>query len=256
MKGMPRPAVTIVIPVWNAVQTTRNCLAALEITLGPDDQVVVVDNGSRDETPAELAARRWINVVTLDRNQGFAAGCNVGAARARNPLLIFLNNDTLPTPGWIDGLVAPFADPVVGAVGPVSNNVSGTQLLRDTAYRPGSLDDVARHADAVRAAAAGRTEQVDRLVGFCLAVRTIAFAELEGFDTDFGLGGCEDDDLCLRLQFAGWRLVIAHDTFVHHVGHQTFNENSDRLARAPAGQRRETATQDRHRDAGVVPRVV
>jgi GT2 family glycosyltransferase len=223
---MSRTGVSIVIPVWNAAPVTKACLAALHGTLGPDDQVVVVDNGSRDATPKLLAALDWVEVVTHEKNEGFAAGCNAGARRARNPLVVFLNNDTLPVPGWIDGLAAPFADPRVGATGPMSNMVSGPQLLADPRYQPRDLADIARHAGALRSRCAGRTKETERLVGFCLAVRTHVFAELGGFDESFGLGGCEDDDLGHRLRAAGWRLVIAEDTFMHHVGHQTFDENA------------------------------
>lgn len=222
---MTRPAVTIVIPAWNAVAMTRSCLAALRPTLGPDDQVVVVDNGSRDDTPSFLASQPWVDVVTHEENLGFAAGCNAGARRARHPVVVFLNNDTLPTPGWVDGLVAPFADAQVGATGPMSNFVSGPQILADPDYRPRNIADIAEYAAALRVRAAGTWRETVRLVGFCLAVRTAVFAEIGGFDEDFGIGGCEDDDLCNRLRFAGWRLVIVEDTFVHHIGHQTFEAN-------------------------------
>src|SRR5437764_613371 len=67
--------------------------------------------------------------------------------------------------------------------------------------------------------------EVERLVGFCLAVKASAFAEVGGFDERFEVGGYEDDDLCQRLRDAGGRLVIAHSSFVHHVGHQTFDAN-------------------------------
>src|SRR5690349_675605 len=113
-----------------------SCLETLRDTLGPDDQVVVVDNGSRDETAAFLASAGWVEVVTHEQNKGFAAGCNAGAQRARNPVVVFLNNDTLPTSGWIEGLVAPFADARVGATGPMSNMASGPQMLVDDAYAP------------------------------------------------------------------------------------------------------------------------
>jgi O-methyltransferase/8-demethyl-8-(2,3-dimethoxy-alpha-L-rhamnosyl)tetracenomycin-C 4'-O-methyltransferase len=225
LTGVNRSPVTIVIPAWNAVDVTGNCLSALHDTLGPDDQVVVVDNGSRDKTPELLASIDWVEVVTHEENQGFGGGCNAGARQARHPLLVFLNNDTLPAPGWIDGLVAPFGDPAVGATGPMSNVVSGPQLWHDETYRPQTIADITAHADALRRRSAGQTRQTHRLVGFCLAVRTSVFHELGGFDERFGLGGCEDDDLCNRLRFAGWRLVIAEDTFVHHVGHQTFEDN-------------------------------
>ncbi|MBN1174128.1 MAG: glycosyltransferase [Micromonosporaceae bacterium] len=243
---MTRSSVTIVIPVWNAAETTKTCLAALRVTLAPDDQVVVVDNGSQDETPGLLAAQPWIDVVTHEENRGFAAGCNAGAALARHPIVIFLNNDTIPTQGWIEGLIAPFTDPGVGATGPMSNFVSGPQLIEDPAYQPRTIEDIAAYADGLRLRAAGRTSETTRLVGFCLAVRTSVFSELGGFDESFGVGGCEDDDLCHRIRFAGWRLLIVEDTFVHHLGHQTFQvndvdwfalqeENLDRLRAKLAG---------------------
>jgi len=220
-----RSPVSVVIPVWNAVDTTRTCLAALHETLGTSDQVVVVDNGSRDGTADLLASLDRIDVVTHETNKGFAAGCNAGAGKARNPIVVFLNNDTIPTLGWIDGLVAPFVDADVGATGPMSNFVSGPQLWDDPDYRPRTIADIAAHAADLRRRAAGRTSAVDRLVGFCLAVRAEVFDEIGGFDESFGLGGCEDDDLCNRLRFAGWRILIVEDTFVHHVGHQTFDVN-------------------------------
>jgi GT2 family glycosyltransferase len=225
VSGLARPAVTIVIPAWNAVKMTRNCLLALRPTLGPDDQVVVVDNGSEDETAEILAAQDWIDVVTNEKNEGFAAGCNAGARQARNPVLVFLNNDTVPTPGWIEGLVAPFVDSQVGATGPMSNYVSGPQLLPDPEYQPQTVDDIARYANVVRAENRGQRQEVNRLVGFCVAVRTSVFMELGGFDESFGIGSYEDDDLSNRLRFAGWRLIIVKDTFVHHFGHQTFVAN-------------------------------
>jgi len=204
---------------------TMSCLKTLRDTLGPDDQVVVVDNGSRDETAAFLASVEWVEVVTHQQNEGFAAGCNAGARRARNPVVVFLNNDTLLPPGWLEGLVTPFADPSVGATGPMSNVVSGPQCVIDDFYDPKNIDDVVRYADVLRRRAAGQTQETGRLVGFCLAVRTQLFTEIGGYDEDFGLGGCEDDDLCNRLRSAGWRLLIAKDTFVHHIGHQTFDDN-------------------------------
>ena len=81
-----------------------------------------------------------------------------------------------------------------------------------------------RFARAWREANRGTTD-VERLVGFCLAVKASAFAEVGGFDERFEVGGYEDDDLCQRLRDAGGRLVIAHASFVHHVGHQTFDAN-------------------------------
>ena len=125
--GANRPVATIVVPAWNAWEHTERCLLSLRPTLGARDQVVVVDNGSTDGTREALGAYGWVEVVANDENQGFARGCNQGAARARGGVLVFLNSDTVVPSGWLDELLAPFEMGDVGAVGPRSDNVSGRQ---------------------------------------------------------------------------------------------------------------------------------
>lgn len=221
---MQRSPVTIVILAWNAWDATKACLDSLRTTLGVRDQVVVVDNGSSDGTSTRLRQYPWVHVITNDDNRGFAAGCNQGAAAAVNDVLVFLNNDTVLPRRWIDPLVRPMDDdPNVGATGPRSNFVSGPQVAVGASYAdPRGMREFAKDwAERNR----GRTSTVDRLVGFCLAVRRQAFEAIGGFDENYGNGGYEDDDLCRRLVGDGWSLLIAHDSFVHHEGHRTFDEN-------------------------------
>ncbi len=221
---MQRPPATVVILAWNAWPATKACLASLRPTLRADDQVVIVDNGSVDETPVRLSECDWVDVHTNRENRGFAAGCNQGGAAARNPVLVFLNNDTVVSEDWLDGLLAPFADTAVVATGPRSNFVSGTQLI-DRPYVVGNHSDIDEFARQWRSEHVGRRTVTNRLVGFCLAVRTEPFRTVGGFDEGFGIGGCEDDDLCLRLRQTGGTLLVVDDVFVHHEGHATFDAN-------------------------------
>jgi GT2 family glycosyltransferase len=219
------PRVTFVILAWNAWDHTRACLDSLRPTLRTGDQVVVVDNGSTDGTGEGLVGYPWVDVVHNDLNQGFARGCNQGAVAARGDVIVFLNNDTIVHGGWLHELVTPFVDPGVGAVGPRSNNVSGHQLLRPVDYSDDDLTAMGEFSDAQRRAHGGRTTQCARLVGFCLAVRAEAFRAVDGFDEEYPIGGYEDDDLCMKLRTAGFRLMIAHGSFVHHAAHVTFDVN-------------------------------
>src|SRR3954469_21906044 len=216
---------TIVILAWNEWPATRACLESLRPTLGPRDQVVVVDNGSVDETPDGLRRYRWAEVVTNAENRGFAGGSNQGAAQARNDIVIFLNNDTIVPSRWLDGLVAAFDDPTVVAAGPRSNEVSGLQKVLQPGYVGSRPADVQRFARTWREEHRGQVTDVSRLVGFCLAVRRSAFERIGGFDEGFGLGGYEDDDLCARIAGTGGPLVIAHESYVHHEGHVSFDGN-------------------------------
>ncbi|HET6873188.1 MAG TPA: glycosyltransferase [Acidimicrobiales bacterium] len=218
-----RAPVTIAILAWNSWETTRACLDSLRPTLGVRDQVVVVDNGSTDGTAAGLRAYPWVDVVTNAENRGFAGGCNDAAAHARHDIIIFLNNDTVLAGHWIEPLVKALATDGVGAAGPRSNFVSGPQIVETATYS--SSSQMRRFARDWMQSHRGQTTPTERLVGFCLAVRSSAYEQIGGFDEAYGTGGFEDDDLCQRLLQAGWELLICHDSFVHHEGHKTFQAN-------------------------------
>jgi GT2 family glycosyltransferase len=222
---VPRPSATVVVLAWNAWQATDTCLQTLLPTLRADDHVVVVDNGSVDGTAEGLRTFPRIEVRTNAENRGFAAGCNQGAAGSTTDAVVFLNNDTVVPPGWLDGLLEPLIDPGVVAAGPRSNMVSGVQLIDDAAsYSATTVEHVRAFAAGWSARHAGQRRETRRLVGFCLAVRTADLVAVGGFDEGFGLGGCEDDELCGRLAARG-RLLVVDDVFVHHDGHVTFDSN-------------------------------
>jgi GT2 family glycosyltransferase/glycosyltransferase involved in cell wall biosynthesis len=200
-------------------------LDSLKPTLRRGDQVVVVDNGSTDATRDELMKYAWVDVVSNDENHGFARGCNEGASAARGDVIVFLNNDTIVHGSWLDELLAPFADPEVGAVGPRSNRVSGHQLVEDVPYRRDDVTAIGEFAEERLRAHRGSTSELARLVGFCMAVRAETFRAVEGFDEGYPIGGYEDDDLCMKLRTAGFRLMVAHGSYVHHSAHVTFDLN-------------------------------
>src|SRR4051812_4168784 len=127
-------SVSIVIPAWNQWEFTRACLDTLLPTIGVRDEIIIVDNGSTDATGKGLKSYPRISTITNEENRGFAAACNQGAAAAKNDIVVFLNNDTLLPSRWLDGLVAPFADPTVAATGPRSNYVSGPQFVPEADY--------------------------------------------------------------------------------------------------------------------------
>lgn len=247
---MPRTAVTVVISVWNAWPATKACLAGLRSTLGPDDEVVVVDNGSTDQTAARLRDYSWLQVLTNPENRGFATAANQGAAVAQNPIIVFLQNDTLLSPEWIDGLVEPFADAIIAATGPRSNTVPGRQVI-DGPYEVDDRGGTDDFAWLWRLSHAGSRTGTRRLDAFCLAVRADAFRAIGGFEEAYGFGGCEDDDLSLRLVAAGGRLLIVDDVFVHHTGHVSFDANE--LDRFAVWSRNSAELHRRHAGAPALP---
>jgi len=222
---MTQFSVTVVIPVWNQWQFTSACLQTLRPTLGLHDTVVVVDNGSEDFTPTGLKQFPWLSVITNDENRGIAHARNQGAAAATGDIIVFLDNDTVLSSRWLDSLTSVFADPSVAAAGPRSNEVPGAQVVDNVDYTLERMSDYRQWAKSWRADNAGLTTDVWSLGGFCLAVRRSAFDVIGGFDEQFEIGGREDDDLCRRLAGDGRRLLICHESYVHHVGNMTFEGN-------------------------------
>lgn len=216
---------SIVIPVRDQLELTRLCLASIYANTPRDFEVVLVDNGSREDVgalAAEIAQKRGhLRYVRNEDNQGFAYACNQGLAQARGEYVVFLNNDTIVTPGWLSRQLALFAeDPSIGAVGPVSNRASGCQQVDEVAYTDSK--SLLAFAEGWRRQNTGQFTRTDRVIGLCLVVRREVLEKVGGFDTTFGIGNFEDDDFCLRLLRAGYNLAVARDVFIHHHGSATF----------------------------------
>ena len=98
-------SVSIVVPVHNCAALTRRCLDAVLTGLPPDWEMIVVDDASTDCTPDILAEYGdAIRTVSMDRQRRLCHACNEGAHLARGDLVVFLNNDTEPQPGWLEVL--------------------------------------------------------------------------------------------------------------------------------------------------------
>ena len=112
--------VTIIIPVFNQSQYTKQCLEKLFANTDSDRfELIVVDNNSTDETPGLLLSfGNKVTVITNSVNMGFASACNQGARAASGRYILFLNNDTEVQPGWLEPLVETLeSDSGIGAVG-------------------------------------------------------------------------------------------------------------------------------------------
>ncbi|HEY3862816.1 MAG TPA: glycosyltransferase [Verrucomicrobiae bacterium] len=221
----PGKLVSIIILAHNQLRDTQQCLASIEKHTPVAHELILVDNGSTDGTGQffrNYAAKHSHARVVLNRaNLGFSAGNNQGLACARGEAILLLNNDTVVTPGWLERMLAHLdLYPECGLVGPVSNHVSGPQLVSTANYS--SLDQLPKFSGQWCSSHAGQSTPSPRLVGFCLLFRRAVLDKIGGLDPQFGSGNFEDDDYCLRAALAGFTLRVAMDSFVHHTGGQTF----------------------------------
>jgi len=199
------------------------------------------------------------------RPVGFAKACNLGLQKALadgEPYVgaILINDDAVPAAGWLDGLREAFepehvrlwggdqedGKPVpvptdelgpVGIVGPVTNRCAGIQQVKlGPEDQQRAAQDSHGFAGSWRASNPGAHTLADFISGFCMAISTDCLRDLgqpssstDGrfklLDEGFGIGGYEDNELCARAAEAGWRCVVAGDTFVYHRGHRTLDRH-------------------------------
>jgi len=212
--------VSIIILTCNELEYTKQCVESILAHTQHPYELIFVDNGSGDDSPAYLAGLPNARVIRNETNLGFPKGCNQGLAVARGDYVLLLNNDTIVTPGWLSRLVVVAeSDPRIGLVGPVSNCVSGPQQVEASYQTAAEMQEAAaKLAQEHR----GTLVEVERLVGFCLLIKREVLDKVGALDERYGLGLFEDDDLCLRARQVGYRLVYAPEVFIHHFGSRTF----------------------------------
>jgi GT2 family glycosyltransferase len=223
----PAPNVTltsIVMLSWNAPQFTKLALESIrEHTVQPYE-VIVVDNGSDAVTTDWLRTLSDVRVLFNPVNRGFAGGCNQGMAAARGDRIVLLNNDVIVTAGWLEGLLDAFNRlPALGVSAVRSNRIAGDQLISPAPY----TDVPTMHAFAAWRRERYRKQGyvTDRAIGLCLCIDRRVIEEIGGIDERYGVGNFEDDDFCLRVRAAGYRIYVCNDVFIHHFGSQTFAAN-------------------------------
>lgn len=202
---------SVIIPVFNEVEHTFECLRSLlrEVDFA-DAEVVVVNNASTDETARVLAHfEGFVRVVENETNEGFVDACNRGAACARGRFLVFLNNDTVVEPGWLTHLLdTAERDARVGAVGSLllapdgRIQEAGAILWRDGAafpYGRGKSPEDRRFSFA---------RETDYCSAASLLVRRELFERLGGFDRRFAPAYYEDADLCCGVRALGYKVVF------------------------------------------------
>jgi len=212
-----RPSISVLVVAWNSSAELRRTLPALAPELGEDDELIVVDNDSGDDTLSvvgELAPRA--RIVRMGRNVGFAAGVNAGASEASGELLVILNPDAAPLPGWGEAIRRPWLEgrgwaawqALVAEGGGTTINSAGNPLHFTGIVWAGM------HGEPI--AAAPPAGEVTVLSGACLAIPRSTWEEVGGFPRQFFLYH-EDVDLSLRLRLRGGTLgiepaaVVAHD---------------------------------------------
>ena len=216
---------SIIIITYNNLDYNRICLESIrKYTPSDTYEVIIVDNNSSDGTREWLKEQTDIKLILNGENLGFPKGCNLGIdiSKKDNDILV-LNNDTKVTPRWLDNLkICLYSDEKIGAAASITNNCSNYQAI-NVPYT--DIENMIDFADKNNISNSEKWEEKSRLVAFCMLIKREVINKIGTFDERFTPGNFEDDDLCMRIIEAGYKLMLCNDSFIHHFGSTSFKEN-------------------------------
>lgn len=225
------PLVSVIIPVFNNIKLTLECLTSLSHHTSSNltVEILVADDGSQDETQEILKTVPNIRYLRSEHNRGFLRNCNKALPNASGAFIVLLNNDVQVTPGWLDALLDTFVQfKDAGVVGPKFVYPSGHLQEAGVSLAPDGLSTMIGYAEHPDESRFNYTRRVDYVSGACLIVPASLLKRIGGFSEEFLPCYCEDSDLCLTIRSLGYEVYYnPHATIIHHLSRTTTVAGND-----------------------------
>lgn len=223
-QGICVPKAAIVILSYNLLDMTKDCIESIRATT-PDSarEIIVIDNASADKSVDWLKRQTDIKLLCNSENKGFPAACNQGIELADKDSDIFLlNNDTVMLDNALFWLrMGLYESDEVGCAGSVTNHISNFQtIIEDGKTRQAYLDFAKRVNVPMEKPYLNKLY----LVGFSLLLKRTVLNQIGLLDERFTPGNFEDNDICLRINLAGYRNVLCKNSFIIHWGSKSFGK--------------------------------
>ena len=218
------PGTTILILTYNGWEYTKQCIDSIKKKTQLPYKIIVIDNGSTDNTVEKLRSDLSLYHIENTSNLGFSAGFNVGLMVVDTPYFVLSNSDVVVTDGWLNRMSIHIkSDKDLVILGPMSNHVSGPQMIKDVPYNDEEqLDEYAKiHS---RRGVLPIT-YFQRIVFFFTLFKTRVLQEIGFLDEIFGKGNFEDDDYCMRIAVKGLKSAYDNTVFIHHYGSRGFGKD-------------------------------
>lgn len=209
----------IIMPVWNQLEFTRDCLDSIRDNPPHGSRFIFIDNASDGDTRKYLEGIKELggNPVELVRNEknlGFVKAVNQGMAKSGAPYICILNNDTIVTEGWLDEMIkVAEAQKDIGIVNPSSNNLG---------QKPAPGEPIALYARKFKGES-GKFAELGAAIGFCMLIKRRVLEKIGAFDEIYGMGNFEDTDFSRRAIKEGFKCVRARGAYVYHRENSSFN---------------------------------
>jgi GT2 family glycosyltransferase len=214
----PEPTLSVLVVTFNERALVERCLPVLVEQLGEGDELIVADNRSEDGT-VEAVERLApsATVIRMNRNDGYMPACNAAATRATGDVIITLDADVIPAPGFCDAIRRPAANGshwagwmglVTMGDGHLINTSGGVSHFTGLSW--------AGQVGEPLEAASPEPREVSFLTGACLAISREAWNREPGFADEYFLY-FDDVDWCFRTRLGGGRIGIVPDARVDHL---------------------------------------
>lgn len=228
-QGITVPKAAIVILSYNLLDMTRDCVESIRNTTPKAArEIIVIDNASMDDSVEWLKGQKDIKLLCNGENKGFPAACNQGIDLADAESDIFLlNNDTVLMDNALFWLrMGLYESEEVGSVGSVTNHMSNFQTVVDD----GKTEKEYREF-AVKNNVPMKYPYQNKmyLTGFALLLKREVLNKVGLLDERFFPGNFEDNDLCLRINLAGFRNVLCKNSFIIHWGSSSFKKEPEKF---------------------------
>jgi GT2 family glycosyltransferase len=212
------PLASVIIPTWNGIEHLPVCLDALRAQTYAHVEVIVVDNGSTDGSPAMVADQYpEVRLLALDRNLGLTGGNNAGFRAARGTILVSLNNDTEAEPHFVEALVSSLLDHPEAGMAAAKMRLFDRRDVLHSAGDGYGVDGIPFNR-GVWQRDEGQFDEPGWIFGGCggaVAYRRAMLDQAGLFDESFFMY-CEDVDLNWRSQLTGWRCWYTPQAVVYH----------------------------------------
>ena len=227
--------VDVIVCVHNALDDVKRCLESIMCNTYPPFHLIIVDDGSGQETKHYLENFIVGQPATLIRNDaatGYTKAANSGMRASKGDFIVLLNSDTIVSPQWLDRqIMCANSSKQIGMVGPLSNTASWQSIPKvmnergDWADNPlptgWSENDYANELARISPRIYPR---VGFLNGFCLLIKRELIKDIGLFDEEiFARGYGEENDYCLRATEREWELAIADDCYVFHAQSKSYS---------------------------------
>jgi GT2 family glycosyltransferase len=234
--------VSVIIPIYNSASVVAHQITEWQTSSKYSVEVIYVDDKSADNS-LEVIFNQWnsredkkkhlVKIVRSKSNQGFGRTCNFGAYHSNGQYLIFLNADTVVTPGWIEPIIDLLKDETVGIVGNLQ--------IKDGGELDGTIDSagsewcwetcnfmhIGRHSyqgkllekpftPANAPTAMMQLGEREMVTGCCFSIRKELFDRIGGFDLNYKRAYWEDSEICMTVKDLGYKILFEPKSVIYH----------------------------------------